>query len=133
MSPRQQIANLYWRYPQPRTFDTDERLYRISGHVIETEDVFIMGKGVKLDAPVEMILSPHVSFPRSQHNAWFLFAMAGNLLSMYDAMPYHLPYVGWARRDGPVKWHLVEDARHHISSIVPMFVYRLAGERASII
>lgn len=129
MTLREKIADLYLRYPQPRTFAEDEAAYRVSGHVIETDEVFIMGKGVNTDVIDEMILNPYVIFPESRHNAWFLFAMAGNLLAMYSAMPYHLPYVGWARRDGPIRWHYTEDARHHISSFVPMFIYRLAAER----
>ena len=128
-TPRQQVERLYERYPQPRSFAEDERLYRVTGYVIETDDVFIMGKAVYRDAPEDAILCPHVAFNRWSSDAWFLHAMSGNLLSMYDAMPYPLPYVGWARRDGPIKWHLTEEARRHISGKVPMFVARLVWMR----
>lgn len=127
MNYRFKIAQLYEKFPQPRTFEEDEEQYRLCGHVIETPDVFIMGKGVDIEADPEAIASPYVAFPKHRHNGWFLHAMAGNLLSMYDAMPYYLPYVGWARRYGPVKWHLVEDARHHISAQVPLYVCRLVA------
>jgi hypothetical protein len=129
LSLRQEIERLYERYPQERTFAEDEWLYRKTGHVIETGEVFIMGKAVYIGANHEEIVSPYVSFLKISQNGWYLHAMAGNLLSMYDAMPYHLPYVGWARRDGPIKWHLVEDARRYISSCVPMFVSRLVWMR----
>jgi hypothetical protein len=129
MSPRQEIEALYEKYPQERSFAEDERLYRRYGHVIETGDVFIMGKAVNTAAEHREIVTPSETFLRRDQNGWFLHAMSGNLLSMYGVMPYHLPYVGWARRDGPIKWHLVEDARRHISSCVPMFVSRLVWMR----
>jgi hypothetical protein len=127
MNYRLEIAKLYQKFPQPRTFEEDEAQYRICGHVIETSEVFIMGKAVSTEADSEAIASPYVAFPKHRQNAWFLHAMAGNLLAMYEAMPYHLPYVGWARRNGPVKWHYTEDAWHHISSQVPLYVCRLVA------
>lgn len=124
---RRKVAYLYVKHPQPRTMEEDEELYRVSGHVIDTPDVFIMGKAVKHDAPIESILYPGVCFAPSVADAWFLHAMAGDIRAMYDAMPYFLPLVGWARRDGQVHFHSTTNARNHISNLVPMFVYRLTA------
>jgi hypothetical protein len=129
-SLRLAVYRLYDKYPQPRAFEEDEDLYRVSGYVIETPEVYIMGKAVKHDAPIECILHPGVCFAPSVCDAWFLHAMAGDIRAMYSAMPYFLPLVGWARRDGQVHFHSVKNARNHISNLVPMFVYRLTTRAA---
>jgi hypothetical protein len=105
LSPREEAADLYRRYQQPRSFEEDVALHRVSGYVIDREDVFLMGRGVDMHAPEEMIRSPHVSFPRSRQNAWFIWIFVGPINLMKSLAPYTLPYVGWSRRNGPIHWY----------------------------
>jgi hypothetical protein len=99
MTPREEIALLYWQYPQEHTFDTDERLHLATGYVIETDDALLIGRGVDSNAPLEMILSPGVAFPRSHQDMWFIWAYSGPLSKIYELRPYDLPLVGWIRHN----------------------------------
>jgi hypothetical protein len=111
------VADLYLRYHQPRSFEEDIRLHRVTGYVIETEDVFLMGRPVRHDVPVEAILCPHVSFAREECDAWFIWAFCGNIKAMLELAPYPLPLVGWARRNGRVKWYWCEDVIRRVSGL----------------
>ena len=110
MTPRQRVADLYERFPQPRSFEEDERLHRVTGYVIENEDVFLMGRPVRHDVPVEAIQCPHVAFAREEQDAWFIWIFAGEIKLMLELAPYPLPLVGWSRRNGRVRWYRCEDA-----------------------
>ena len=105
MTPRQQVLNLYWRFPQPRDFQDDYLMHQVSGYVIDTPEAFLMGRGVDRYQDEEVIRCPHVIFPRSRQNAWFIWAFAGDISLMGVLAPYELPYVGWARRNGPIRWY----------------------------
>ena len=115
MSPRQQIANLYWRYPQAHTFDTDERLHRVTGYVIESDDYFLMGRAVDSTFESEMILNPAVSFPRSRQDCWFVWAYYGPIGLIYDLQPYVLPKIAWVRRNGALRIYGTEEFRERVN------------------
>ena len=119
MTHRERVKTLYLRFPQPRTFEEDERYYRNVGYVIETREVFVMGKAVKHDAPYEAIINPEVAFARIEQTAWFLHAMAGSLRAMWAVKPYYLPLIGWSRRGGRIHWHWIDDAHHAINALIP--------------
>lgn len=114
MSPRQQIANLYWKHPQDRTFDTDEHLHRVTGHVIEGDGYFLMGRGVDSTYDVEFILNPAVSFPRSRHDCWFIWAYCGPIDLIYDLQPYVLPKIAWVRRNGALRIYETEEFQRRV-------------------
>src|SRR4029077_19298097 len=117
MKPIEKVRALYWRFPQPRSFEEDIALHRVTGYVIDTDDVFLMGRPVRHDVPVEAILCPHVSFAREQCDAWFIWACAGNVKAMPDFAPYPLPLVGWARRNDRIRWYWWEDAFRRVSGL----------------
>jgi len=119
LSPRERIKRLYSEFQQPRSFEEDERLHRMTGYVIETEDAFVMGRPVKHDAPWEAIVDPQVSFARHVQDAWFLHAMAGSLRAMWAVKPYYLPMIGWSRRGRTIRWYWIDDAHHAINVLIP--------------
>jgi hypothetical protein len=105
VTPRERIAELYLRYPQTRTFEEDIRLHRVTGYVLDHPDIFLMGRPVRREAPMEAIICPHVSFSRSQADSWFIWAMSGKLSLVWETAPYELPYVGWIRRNRRIRWY----------------------------
>jgi hypothetical protein len=117
MSPRKRIAKLYLRYRQPRSFEEDIRLHRVTGYVIETEDIFLMGRPVRHDVAVEAIQCPHVSFAREECDAWFIWAFCGNIKAMLELAPYELPLVGWSRRNGGIRWYRSERALARVGGL----------------
>jgi hypothetical protein len=119
MTTRERVQDLYQRFPQPRSFEEDVELYHNSGYVIETREVYVMGKAVKHDAPWEAIVNPQVSFARHVQDAWFLHAMAGSLRAMWEVKPYYLPLIGWSRRGRRIHWHWIDDAHHAINALIP--------------
>jgi hypothetical protein len=116
MSPRQQIANLYWRNPQPRTFDTDEYLHRVTGYVIEGDDYFLMGRGVDSSYGAEFILNPAVAFPRSRQDMWFVWAYCGPLGKIHELCPYPLPLIGWVRHGQRLRIYDFQDMWNRCAS-----------------
>jgi hypothetical protein len=66
---------------------------------------------------VEAIRCPHVSFARAECDAWFIWAFAGEIKEILRLAPYELPLVGWARRNGVIRWYRCEDAMRRISGL----------------
>ena len=116
MTPRERVKILYEQFPQPRSFEEDIRLHRVTGYVLDHPDIFLMGRPVRREAPMEAIVCPHVSFPRSQADAWFIWAMAGKLTLVWTTAPYELPYVGWIRRNRQVRWYNCRQAKRVIEA-----------------
>lgn len=114
MRPRDKVEALFKRYPQDYTFEEAESLHAL--HVlINTDEFYLMARGVDRFAPREAILCPRVSFARRDQNAWFLWAFAGPLPHMLHVAPYFLPMVGWNRRHRGIRWYSCKNALYHIS------------------
>lgn len=116
MTPRERVKELYQKYPQNGTFERHELLHRETGYVIEGDDYFLMGRPVSRAAPLEEILDPSVAFFRTMSDAWFIWVYVGPARWVLELAPYKLPYVGWVRRHGGVKWYECEDFRRFYGS-----------------
>lgn len=95
-------ASLYNdRYYDRVDFRNDVNAHYLSGYVFSTPQVFIMFRGVRHDAAQDLIADPNYKF--LMPDAWFVWCFAAvspvTLAELLDFAPYHLPYVGWARRD----------------------------------
>jgi hypothetical protein len=119
LSPRERIKRLYCEFKQPRSFEEDERLHRMTGYVIETEDAFVMGRPVKHDVAVEAIACPHVSFAPEICDAWFIWAFAGNIKSLLEIVEVvgPLPFLGWSRRNGTIRWYRYKETRRRVAGL----------------
>jgi hypothetical protein len=117
MSPRETIAALYERYPQDRNFEEDEALHRMTGYVLESDDYYLMGRGVWTQAGQAAICEPFIGFPRHRQDCWMLWAYCGPLGKIYELQPYKLPLVGWVRRNGRLRIYWIEEFREHIGRI----------------
>jgi hypothetical protein len=104
MTARERVQDLYHIYPQPRTFEQDVAIHRLTGVVIEGEDFFLMARGVKHDAGFCALSNPEVSFPRQVQDCWLIYAYSGPLGVFVTVAPYYLPLVCWARRNTQ-GWH----------------------------
>jgi hypothetical protein len=120
---RERVEDLYRIYPQPRTFEEDVAIHRLTGVVIEGEDFFLMARGVKHDAGYEALSNPEVNFAREVQDCWFLYAFSGPLTSIYAVAPYYLPLVCFGRRGTPgwhfyrlerLQWRVARLARLHV-------------------
>lgn len=105
---------LYSLYPQPRSFAVDEYLHHRSGYVIDTPMAFLMGRPVNREAPEELIRDPAIKFSRRDADGWLIWIFTGDITMMLHLAPYPLPYVGWSRRNGPIKWYESEGFKERI-------------------
>jgi len=115
MTPRERVQDLYHIYPQPRTFEEDVAIHRLTGFVVEREDIFLLGRGV-IKGMDELARDPGIAFRRDVQDAWFIHALAGDIRGMLTAAPYELPWVGWSRRGArPIRWYRCEDFSRRVA------------------
>jgi len=100
MTARERVQDLYHIYPQPRTFEQDVAIHRLTGVVVEREDFFLMARGVKHDAGHEALSNPEVAFARGVQDCWLLYAYSGPLEVFVTVAPYYLPIACFSRRQG---------------------------------
>ena len=105
MNPFDQIAELYERFPQPRTFDEDIAAHISTGYVVSTPEFFIMGRAINRDASAEDIGNPWHPFPREHQNCWLVYAYAGYSQNFLTFLPYSLSWVAFQRRGKPLKFY----------------------------
>jgi hypothetical protein len=114
MKPFDQVAELYERYPQPRAFEEDISAHIETGYVVSTPEFFLMGRAVDRYADPAMIEDPWHGFLRSEQNAWLVYAFAGSSRNFLSFVPYPLRWVGFQRRNQPLKWHDSAKIFHYI-------------------
>lgn len=85
-------------------FDRELAAHLAGGFVFSTPDAFLMGRPVHSGAPHELLADPFHRFPPADCDAWLVWLAAGDLRAMLRLTPYRLPWLAWARRDGPLKW-----------------------------
>ena len=105
MTPFDQIADLYQRWPQPRSFEEDISAHIETGYVVSTPDFFIMGRAVNRGASLEFIADPWRRFARKEQDAWLVYAFAGSSRNFLSFIPYLLRWIGFQRRNHHLKWH----------------------------
>lgn len=110
MTPVQQIARLYAK--GRRSLADDARAFMRTGYVIDRPDCFLMGKPVIRDAPLSWLIDPNCRFPLDA-DCWLVWAAAGSLPAIIEAIPYPLPWVAWSRRGKHLRfWRLESTIRH---------------------
>ena len=104
-NPFDQIAALYDRYPQPRTFDEDIAAHISTGYLISTPEYFLMGRAVSKHAASHLIADPWYAFPRDQQDTWLVYAYSGYSRNFLAFIPYPLKWVAWQRRGRSLRFH----------------------------
>lgn len=80
---------------------------RAGGVIINTPELFVMGRPVCMEAPDADIINLHVGFLPGVCNAWFVWCCVGSAKQVLAAMPYTLPFIGFARADVR-RWYSTE-------------------------
>jgi hypothetical protein len=110
MSPIDKVRKLYDRFPQPRTFAEDFEAHLQHGFVFSKPDCFLMARPVCKDAPHDFLADPWHQFDNP--DCWLIWAAAGSSAVSVRTFcltmqPFPLTWVAWARRTGPLKFHLI--------------------------
>lgn len=103
MKPFDQIRQLYREWPQPRAFSEDVRAHIETGVVISLPDFFVMGRPITRDADPSLIANPWHSF--DDPDAWLVFAYAGRVKTILDFIPHKMQFVGFQRREKPIRYY----------------------------
>lgn len=121
MTPAQQIAEQYRRFPQPRPFLVDVAAHLETGFVFSTPDHFIMGRPVDRFAGHDKIADPYHQFGKDEANTWFVYAFAGSSVNFLTYIPFPLRWVTWSRRNKPLRFYALdkinETIRRHFKPI----------------
>lgn len=90
----EKLLELYAKVPS-RSLSADLEYFMRTGYVISSPDFVLIGRRID--------------------DGWFVHAaVAKNLGDLLRAMPYYLPYVGWAREArgrNNIRWHSIEQLR----------------------
>ena len=118
MSPVQRAKNVYFWEPCVRTFQEDLELHLINGYVFSTPEFFIMGRGVKRDAPQDQIVDPSYCFPREEQDCWHVYLMSGDVRKVWDILPYSLPFISFERKN-ELRFYKSEDINRFSYAFTP--------------
>lgn len=96
-------------------FDSELAAHLAHGFVISTPDAFLMGRPVSSDAPHGLLADPFHRFPAADCDAWMVWLAAGDLRAIWRMVPYRLPWIAWARREGPLKWFSFDSVSNRLA------------------
>lgn len=72
-------------------------MHHQAGVVIASADFFVMGRPVNSKASAWRINESMEVWPRPTQDAWYIFAMCGDLRRVWSALPYDLPLICFNR------------------------------------
>ena len=98
-APILEAAKVYEREICARTFSEDLELHLVSGYVVSTPDIFIMGRPVKHNAEPALIVDAAHPFARKDWDCWHIYTMAGDIKQCWGYYPFPLPFVSWERNN----------------------------------
>lgn len=99
MRPIDQARLVYEQEPCARTFEEDLRLHLMHGYVFSTPEIFMMGRGVRRDAPDYDILNPTVTWPEDLCDTWMIYLAAGNIGDFFRFEPTPKKWVAFEREN----------------------------------
>lgn len=91
---------------RPVTFREELTAHLLHGFVLSTPEAFVMGRPIVKDAPHALQADPWHVFPPDECDCWLVWLAAGDLSAIWRLVPYPLPWLAWARRDGPLRFYL---------------------------
>ena len=109
-TPYERAILVYQQEKCARPFEVDLALHLAHGYVIAMPDVFVMGRPVRRDAPVDEIHDPAKTFDLP--DCWWVWLAAGNLARILDLEPFPLPYYGFERDNEPRFYRREQLIRH---------------------
>lgn len=104
MSPVDQVRRLYFRHPQPRTFEEDLQAHLANGYVFSTPEAFMMGRPISRDAEWSLQVDPFFTFRNP--DTWLVWAASSVSVNMLlTFVPFHLRWVAWSRRGKALRFY----------------------------
>ena len=92
------------RTKRPEMFEEELRAHLRWGCVLSTPQAFLMGRPIVKDAEHILQADPWHRFPPEEVDCWIVWLFAGDLAKVMSMVPYRLPWLAWARRDGPLRF-----------------------------
>jgi hypothetical protein len=92
-----------------RTFHEDLAAFIHTGRVYITPTCVLFAKAVPSSVKQH---GPWDLWEEAQCDCWLIWLAAGDLGEFFRYAPFPLPWICWARRWGPLKWHAWERVRH---------------------
>jgi hypothetical protein len=89
---------------RPETFRDELEAHLLGGFVLSTPTAFVMGRPIARVAPHALQADPWFQFPSESCDCWLVWLASGDLASIWRLVPYPLPWLAWARRDGALKF-----------------------------
>lgn len=99
MTPFEQAASIWESEPCANTFEHDLLAHMQHGYVFSTPESFIMGRPVMRSASPVELFDIEFKFPRSVHDAWFVWTFSGDIAHALRFLPYRLPWVIFQRKN----------------------------------
>lgn len=99
MTPFDKAASIYESESCANTFEHDLLAHHQHGYVFSTPESFIMGRPVMRSASPVELFDITFKFPRAVHDAWLVWAYAGDIAHALRFLPYRLPWVIFQRKN----------------------------------
>ena len=93
------------RTKRPGMFDEELRAHLRWGCVLSTPQAFLMGRPIVKDAEHILQADPWHRFPPEEVDCWLVWLAAGDLSAIWKLVPYPLPWLAWARREGELRFY----------------------------
>jgi len=104
MNALDKAADLYRRYPQPRSFAEDVELHAWNGVAIVLPEFVMLARPVDIHDPEERWDDPSHRYHPLWWNCWFIHLFCGiSQNNPCNFAPVRLPWIAWSRRDGRVR------------------------------
>jgi len=89
---------------RPDTFKEELEAHLLHGYVISTQTAFLMGRAIVKDAPHALQADPWHTFAPDECDTWLVWLAAGDMAEFMRHVPYPLPWLAWARREGSLRF-----------------------------
>lgn len=97
LSPYRRMEEWYRTHPAVWPMGKYVEMHLQAGVVINTPEVFVMGRCVPKDAEAWKIVESMVPFPKEQCDCWYVFAFAGDLSKALHLLPWELKWLAFNR------------------------------------
>ena len=113
MNALDKVAELYRRYPQPRTFAEDVELHAWHGVAIVLPGFVMLARPVDIHDPDIRWHDPAHRYNPLCWDCWFVHVFCGiSQNNPCNFVPIELPWIAWARRDGAVRVYPTQKLIH---------------------
>ena len=115
-----QVAELYRRYPQPRSFAEDVELHAWHGVAIVLPHFIMLARPVDIHDPEERWRDPAHRYNILWCDCWFIHTYCGiSQNNPCNYAPMELPWIAWSRRDRPPRIYPTAKLQRKCEFLIP--------------